>query len=66
MKSRSWQIMQMAKNGPLTSQDVADALGITKQRASGSLADLVQRGALRITGSYKPTVGRPTNIWSLA
>lgn len=65
-KSRSWHIVQMARRGPITSRDVADALGITRQRAAGSLADLEQRGTLKQTGTVKLATGRPTNIWSLA
>jgi predicted ArsR family transcriptional regulator len=61
------RLLEYLADGPDTSDNIADELGIPMKNASAVLSQLRDDGFVKVTGKYRlKKAGRPMNIWSLA
>lgn len=56
-----WQLTSTENPIPITAEDLANLMGISKHRIYRARGHLVKLGALKFTKKYCPETGRPAN-----
>ena len=57
------RVISETRTGPVTSQDIADAIGIPVAQASTYLTRLARAGRIKPGEKIKGEVGRPMRVW---